>query len=330
MRASMRRAVILLLVMAFPLAVALPPVRAGKRAWTVIAGGETKQSAIVSNFFHPREIDITVGDTVTWKFVLNHTVAFLSGQPRPANLVREGDKFYRNIDVFFPVGNNTYDGTGYRNSGSPAGDPNFTYSLTFTKPGTYEYICLLHFPAMQGRVHVGERAFNSHEATDRRARMEQAATLRAGETAWATWEPDRKGQTVTVPLVDDMKAGFSILRFTKEPLVVAPGTTVTWVNRDSSRPHTVTLLGGEPAPPEIIVEAQPSGAPKFLVNPKWDTPTRITSYEGGFATSGRLFPTSAPPETPKVFSLTFTKPGQYEYVCMIHDAAGMRGTVIVR
>jgi len=36
------------------------------------------------------------------------------------------------------------------------------------------------------------------------------------------------------------------------------------------------------------------------------------------------------PGTPKVFSLTFTKTGQYEYVCMIHDAVGMKGTVIVR
>lgn len=325
----MKRAALLLLLTVLPLAVALPPARAGKRTWTVIAGGETKQSAITSNFFHPREVDVAIGDTVTWKFVGTHHVMFLSGQPRPANRLREGDKFYRNPDVFFPVGSDTYDGTGLRNSGTPP-DPKFTYSLTFAKAGSYEYVCNIHFPAMRGIVHVRERVFNSPEGAARRGRNEQAATLKAGEAAWATWEPERKGQTVTVSLIDDLKAGFSILRFTKETLVVSPGTTVTWVNRDSSRPHTVTFPGGEPTPPQVIVEAQAQGAPKLLINPKWDTPTRITTYEGGFASSGTLFPTTAPPNLPKEFTLTFSRPGRYEYLCILHEDRAMKGTVMVR
>lgn len=322
------------LLLIFLLSVFLLPIpfrqaQAAKSTWTVVVGGEMKDSAIVSNFFHPREIDIAVGDTITWKFEATHTVTFLGGRPRPANRLREGDKFYRNPDVFFRAGGDTYDGTSYLNSGTPP-DRKFIYSLTFTKAGTYEYMCLLHLPAMSGTVNVRERAFNSPAATERRGRSELAATLMAGEAAWATWEPERRGQTVILPMIDDPKAGFSILRFTKDPLVISPGTTVTWVNRDSSRPHTATLLGGEPPPAEVIVEAQAQGPPKLLINPKWLNPSKITTYEGGFATSGQLFPTSAPPDTPKNFSLTFAKPGQYEYVCMFHEQAGMKGTVIVR
>ncbi len=121
-----------------------------------------------------------------------------------------------------------------------------------------------------------------------------------------------------------------ILLFTKEPLVVAPGTTVTWVNRDPSRPHTVTFLGGEPTPAQVIVEMQAQGPPKLLINPKWLNPSKVTSYEGGFATSGQLFPATAPPDTPKSFTLTFARPGRYEYVCIVHQTEGMRGMVVVR
>jgi plastocyanin len=48
-----------------------------------------------------------------------------------------------------PVGGSTYDGTGVVSSGflngaqNPAPGPR-KYSLTFTKPGHFEYICIPH------------------------------------------------------------------------------------------------------------------------------------------------------------------------------------------
>lgn len=49
----------------------------------------------------------------------------------------------------------TYDGTGFRNSGIVLSFPPqlYQYKLTFSKPGTYEYFCLVH-PEMQGTVTV--------------------------------------------------------------------------------------------------------------------------------------------------------------------------------
>ncbi len=49
-----------------------------------------------------------------------------------------------NPKVFFAAGADAYDGTGFRNSGVPPSDKPFSYSLTFTKPGRYEYACTIH------------------------------------------------------------------------------------------------------------------------------------------------------------------------------------------
>jgi plastocyanin len=59
--------------------------------------------------------------------------------------------------VIFPSGGQVYNGTGFINSGVmlPT-DPNAKpqpYKLTFTRPGTYEFDCLLH-PGMDGTITV--------------------------------------------------------------------------------------------------------------------------------------------------------------------------------
>jgi plastocyanin len=329
------RVLVMLLILLLPASLLPLPAgqaQAARRTWIVVVGGENKDVSIASNTFHPQEIDIAVGDTVKWVFspMGPRTVTFLSGRPRPANVLLEAGRAYLNPDVFFRAGGETYDGSAYTNSGAPQ-EPKFTYSLTFTRAGAYEYVNLFGFPAGRGVVNVRERVFNSPEATERRGRNDLAATLRAGQAAWATWEIERQGQTVVLPMIGEPKAGFSILRFSKEPIVVSPGTTVSWVNRDSVRPHAVTFAGGEPAPAFVIVEPQASGPPRLLMNPRWLNPSAGTVYEGGFATSGMLFPAGAPPHLPKSYTLTFARPGRYEYACPFHDGPlGMKGTVIVR
>ena len=58
-----------------------------------------------------------------------------------------------NPKIAFPSGGPTYDGTGFVNSGILVLPNPHTFKLTFTKPGTYTYDCLVH-PDMDGTVSV--------------------------------------------------------------------------------------------------------------------------------------------------------------------------------
>ncbi len=92
----------MLVLSAASLVGSVTPVAEAHRTWTVIAGGGTPDLAVVSNFFHPRTIEVAVGDTVRWRFQGFHTVTFLSGQRTPEVEVREGDKTYINPRAIFP------------------------------------------------------------------------------------------------------------------------------------------------------------------------------------------------------------------------------------
>lgn len=84
-------------------------------------------------------VTIPVGGTVTWSNESNdepHTVTFgIAGQPFPTTLDPFGPK----------IGGATYDGGAITNSGVLPPVPGInTYSLQFTKAGTYTYHCLIH------------------------------------------------------------------------------------------------------------------------------------------------------------------------------------------
>lgn len=331
----MKKPITAVLITGFVIAwtVAGTPVQAAKRTWTVIAGGGTKDLAVVSDAFHPRTVEIAAGDTVTWPIQGFHNVAFLSGGPLPALEVREGDLTYFNPQVLFPAGSPTYDGTGYRNSGVPL-DPSkpFSYSLTFTKPGTYRYLCIIHGPGMGGTVIVKDRVTGSPAAVARQGLREQAASIKAGQTALANWKAQQQDNTVIAPMIGDLKSGYSTLRFSPKPLVVNLGATVTWVMRDPFEIHTVTFTSGEQKVPDFVIPVpQPQGPPKFLLNPKAAVPTKTRTYDGtGYVNSGILFPPGIPGNPPTSFTLTFLKTGTYEYWCLVHAAEGMKGVVIVK
>jgi len=311
------------------------PATAAGRTWTVTAGGATKDFGVSANAFYPHKIEVAVGDRVLWKFAGFHNVAFLGGAPLPPLTVQESDRTYFNPKVFFRVGGKTYDGAGYRGSGTPPEDPaafaRLRYALTFTSPGTYHYVCGVHGPGMGGTVIVKDRASGSPAAADAQRTREQAATIKAGQAAWAAWKTERSGNTVIVPLIGDLATGYSILRFSREPLVVSRGTTITWVMRNPFEIHTVTFTSGQRPPEFAIPQPQAQGPPKLLVNPKVAAPTPHRNYLGtGYVNSGILFPAGMPGNLPTSYSLTFSKPGRYEYWCVIHAPEGMKGVVIVK
>src|SRR5439155_20361959 len=203
------------------------PRAASTTPWTVIVGGATADTSIYANAFFPQTIEVGVGDTVTWTFEGFHNVAFLSGGAAPSFGVPEGDKTYWNPQVLFPAGGRSYDGTGYHTSGLPGPDGRLSYTLTFTKPGRYPYMCTIH-PRMSGMVIVTDKATGTPAAALKRGRAEQAATLAAGRARFAGLEAERNGASFVVPLVGNSQQRYSVLRFTREPLVVPLGSTVTW------------------------------------------------------------------------------------------------------
>lgn len=302
--------------------------------WTVAAGGVNKDSSVVSSGFFPHTLTVAVGDTVHWVFDRqwpDHTVTFLSGAQPPLPEVKQGRKSYLNPQVAFPAGGSTYDGTGYHNSGMPP-DPTkpFSYTLTFTKPGTFVYLCLLH--GQEGTVIVKSRAGDTPAQATARGQRELAAALRAGDHAYSQWRAVVKGKTVTIPLIGNAQERWSVLRFTPMPLTIARGTTVIWDMRDPQEIHAVTFPADQAGASNFIVpQPQPDGPPKLLENPQVVTRTPATQYAGdGLVSSGILFPPGIPGNPPTSYRLTFTKPGRFAYVCAVHAPQGMWGTIIVK
>jgi plastocyanin len=101
--------------------------------------------------FVPNTLTIAVGDTVTWAFqdpMVVHTVTFASDGNYPD---------FPSVKAFTPAGGPTYDGSTFTNSGvilpkdvplaqplAPGIPSTDSYTLKFTKPGTYTYHCLVH------------------------------------------------------------------------------------------------------------------------------------------------------------------------------------------
>jgi hypothetical protein len=67
----------------------------------------------------------------------------------------EGGPPTPNGPPFTPIDGGTYDGSGYKSTGllTGFGPPMPQPSVTFTKAGTYSYVCLIH-PKMGGVVKV--------------------------------------------------------------------------------------------------------------------------------------------------------------------------------
>jgi plastocyanin len=308
------------------LTIRTPSIARAGQSWSVVVGGGVPGAWVVANTFQPRTIEIAVGDTVTWTSVQPwplHTVTFLGDETPPPFDSLEGNQVVGTPRANFPTGSGSYDGTGYRNSGVMPRNPSLRrpYSLTFTKPGIYAYECLVH-PGMEGKVIVRERVTSTPEEAKARGKRELEATLKAGTTAFMRATPERRSNAVTVPMLGDSKTGWSIFRFTSQPLVIERGTTVTWEMRDPLEEHTVTFTSGERVPPFTTFQPQPQGPPKALRNMRvWNRISGET-YDGtGYVNSGVLFPpsvsgtppTGAPGNPATSFSLTFTKPGRYEY-----------------
>ena len=341
------------------------------RTVTVLVGGG--QDTIVLDGFFPQNLRIRVGDTVTWKFngdpTHRHTVTLVGGPfPGPKDAAAGGEPgevipgrwipvpggapgdLMRNPVFAAPTRRagtpvETYDGAAYVNSGEMSTRPrladmpkNETFSLTFTKPGTYRSFCLFHRPHMVGTIEVVPATATDvpdQAAIDARAKAEMDHLLAMIEkakeqTKAARSQPGPNGSTLWFvragghELDSGEHLGLSF-DFLPKNLTIKAGDTVIWEAVDA---HTITLIPAPPAPPVFIVQAQADAYPLLIRNPKVFQPAKPAAvYEPAqHFNSGPIGQTTRGGTS---WALTFDTPGVYEYICAFHHELGMKGAITV-
>lgn len=304
------------------------PMAATATTWQLKVGGGSPDRALEAMAFLPTTVTINVGDTINWTFAGPHTVSFLSGAPRPPLAVGSDAGPIFNPQVAFPAGGPTYDGTGYVNSGLLPNQNSAQFALTFTKPGTYTYVCLLH-PGMNGVV-VVQPAGSAYPMTqaqvDVAGNAELYAKLSTGlqllQAAKLTSKPADNGATNYTVVNGTGGNQASVLRFLPVDVTIKVGDRITWVGDDPHEIHTVTFYDANgPVPGFIEPRPQANGPPLLaLLHVAPEGGTEVTGQ--GLYNSGILGPGQS-------YTLSFTKPGVYRYVCVIHAEVGMTGTVTV-
>ena len=127
----------------------------------------------------PTEVPIKAGEAVTWTVNGFHTMSFNAPEDARPWIRKQADgQVTQNEKSIVPtnspkitppqvkegegedgpppqvkVNGGKYDGKAFLNTGFPPNVGQLVYSLTFTNPGTYTYICLVH-PDMEGTVKV--------------------------------------------------------------------------------------------------------------------------------------------------------------------------------
>lgn len=210
-------------------------------------------------------------------------------------------------------------------------------------PGTYRGFCMLHFTEMISTITVVPEGQDVTSAEEARAQADKELAALAAKAK----EAQQKAQAATKPgmvLAGDPtgeeeqggppkpNTAVGLAEFTSEEVSVPSGGSVTWT---ISGPHSVTFNAPEDA--RVIIGKGPDGrthlnekaATPALFNvppppeeePEGPPPTvDLGRYDGtGFANTGIQFGGS--------YKVTFTKPGTYKYICVVHPE--MEGTVTV-
>ena len=303
---------------------------ANAQTYSVLAGGSAMSNTTVLAFA-PQSLTVHRGDTVMWVLGGFHNIHFESA---PSDLIITSEVNGQplpqlNPAVAFPsAANGSVFQGGDANSGislDPT-NPMITFSLVMdVAPGVYNYFCDLH-PGMFGSVTVVDDATPVPSPAE--ALTSGAAELAAdgGQAAAAVSAAAAEPPTVsdgTLEVKVGLQAGPSaVLQFFPSTAVIHAGESVTWTVADHSmEPHFVTWPTFPPGGEFEVIPQE--GAPPILAlsqNALGSTASGSEISSGASFNSGFIMPGQS-------FTLKFTEPGVYNYVCAIH--AGMQGAVVV-
>ena len=318
-----------------------------------MVGAEKVSRGIDIMTFFPATLRIHVGDTVVWQqnsFEI-HTVTFLAGAPMPELIIPapagQPSPLMFNPQVAFPAGpaDGMYDGSTFANSGIMSLDPGQPqqFSLTFTKEGTYAYICLIHGEIMSGNIEVvgASVAVPSPEAVASLAhKMMRNQLARANKLLGkARSQVPHQVMNADGTKTHYVEIGYhdgavDLMGFFPRKLVVHPGDTVVFeLGKTNMAPHTVTFLNGA-ADIELVAPApnpaDPSGPPLLLVNPEvlGSINAGQPLTRDGVFSSGLMDPTI--PGFPTSYELKIGDiSGEIPYECLLHDSSGMKAMLKV-
>jgi len=241
----------------------------------------------------------------------------------------------------------TYSGPGkFLNSGiltrppAAAGVPlNSTFSVSFDTPGTYMYICLIHSDRMFGWVDVApadatdvdqQADVDARASSEIGALMGLAQQAQAEGNATARSEPGPNGTSIWYARAgnQEFETGdprAQVLDFLPKDVTIRAGDTVVW---GTNYFHTVTFVPIPPSPDLVTQIPQPNGPPLLPIAIEAGPPQKpsATYDPTKLFTSGTIGPFTPPGDS---WALTFDQPGTYSYVCLYHEALGMKGTVTV-
>ena len=283
----------------------------GATLWHVNVGGNRDDNAFNTLNFFTDTITIDEGDSIEWTTQGEiHTVTFFGRRTTPI------------IPIFKRYGDGTYNGEFYQSSGFMVTGQ--TYTLKFTKAGTFPYQCLLHGPVMAGTVIVqraGTPYPHPQSYYDQQGKAELTRELDAAVGSLDEFPYTDGGTQLALGISPGLNTApmshSTVLRFLdadnvtpNSVVTIARGTTLTWTDLTSNEPHTVTF--------PIVGHVPPPGENPF------GPPSGGTTYDGKHPrNSGALFPGQS-------YSLTFTAKGTFKYYCLFHDDFGMIGTVVVK
>ncbi len=242
------------------------------------------------------------------------------------------------------AGAQAYGGTGLAHSGIMARDEalgfpeNTRFSLTFNRPGMYEYYCLIH-PFMTGTVIVEEQptGLPTPEEVNQQAQEELselqalALGLEQAATSASAIEVEQPGPDTWLVQSGIGFPNVEVYEFVPREITIEVGDSIVWT---STSLHTVTFETGDEPEEFITVEEQGGGRrPLFIYNPDVMTSEKPSEVyaSGEYFNSGWIGSAAVAAGLPggAAFSLTFDQPGTYSYYCAIHRDLGMVGTVRV-